>query len=192
VLPSDEVTLAERLHAADYAQMGFTANFRLDLAHGVPQGFDFWKEDMAEPKPRLERIVYGVPGAAFGALDYVDALWTWRRTWWQRLRVLGPPRHLYLQFMEPHGPYMPPADVAERIAGPPPPGTNAEIANDRMLSGGFDGLSPAEVRYLEGLYDAEVATLDDGLRRLFDQLRQRGLLNHTVVVITSDHGEQLG
>lgn len=42
------------------------------------------------------------------------------------------------------------------------------------------------------LYDGEVAYIDDELRRLFGELRQRGALENTYVVITSDHGELFG
>jgi arylsulfatase A-like enzyme len=41
-------------------------------------------------------------------------------------------------------------------------------------------------------YEACIAFLDDQLRELFDQLEQTGFLRNTLVVITSDHGEQFG
>ncbi len=41
-------------------------------------------------------------------------------------------------------------------------------------------------------YDAEVAYTDAMLGRLLDRLRQRGVLDHTLVVVTADHGEGLG
>ena len=40
------------------------------------------------------------------------------------------------------------------------------------------------------LYDAEVAALDRRLRRVFRRLRTRGLLEHAIVVVTADHGEE--
>ena len=41
-------------------------------------------------------------------------------------------------------------------------------------------------------YDAEVAYTDAMLGRLFDRLRQAGVLDRTVIVVTADHGEALG
>jgi arylsulfatase A-like enzyme len=41
-------------------------------------------------------------------------------------------------------------------------------------------------------YDDGVKYVDDYLQQLMDQLDRRGLANHTLVVITSDHGESLG
>ena len=41
-------------------------------------------------------------------------------------------------------------------------------------------------------YDNGVKYADDYLQQLMEELHQRGLANHTLVVITSDHGESLG
>jgi arylsulfatase A-like enzyme len=41
-------------------------------------------------------------------------------------------------------------------------------------------------------YDARVRAVDEEVGRLLDALEERGVLEHTIVVITSDHGEQLG
>jgi arylsulfatase A-like enzyme len=42
------------------------------------------------------------------------------------------------------------------------------------------------------VYDAALADLDASTGRLLGELEQRGLLEDTIVVITSDHGENLG
>jgi arylsulfatase A-like enzyme len=41
-------------------------------------------------------------------------------------------------------------------------------------------------------YDDCLAYIDEQLGNLFDELRRRGLLDKTVIVVTSDHGEGLG
>ena len=41
-------------------------------------------------------------------------------------------------------------------------------------------------------YDGEVAYADELVGRLVARLRQRGLLDHTILAVTSDHGEGLG
>ena len=38
-------------------------------------------------------------------------------------------------------------------------------------------------------YESSIAYLDDQIGRLFDELRSRGLLENTLVIVTSDHGE---
>ncbi len=46
------------------------------------------------------------------------------------------------------------------------------------------------MEYLRGLYDAEITHVDHWLRWLFQSVEAGGLLKNTVVVITSDHGEE--
>lgn len=41
-------------------------------------------------------------------------------------------------------------------------------------------------------YDSEITYTDHGVARIIDDLRRRGLLESTVLVFTSDHGEELG
>jgi choline-sulfatase len=41
-------------------------------------------------------------------------------------------------------------------------------------------------------YDAEIAQADRGVGRIVDWLRQHGVLDNTLVVLTADHGESLG
>ena len=54
------------------------------------------------------------------------------------------------------------------------------------------GASPARPQAnavrLDG-YESSIAYLDEQIGRLFDELRSRGLLENTLVIVTSDHGE---
>jgi arylsulfatase A-like enzyme len=43
-----------------------------------------------------------------------------------------------------------------------------------------------------GRYDAAIAFIDQEIGRLLDELQRRGVLDNTIVVVTSDHGEQFG
>jgi arylsulfatase A-like enzyme/Flp pilus assembly protein TadD len=60
----------------------------------------------------------------------------------------------------------------------------------------FDPHAPyrAPQAFQEGrtAYDAEVAYTDASLGRLLDDLRGRGALDRTIVIVTADHGESLG
>jgi arylsulfatase A-like enzyme len=52
--------------------------------------------------------------------------------------------------------------------------------------------SSEEVETLMAAYDGAIAYLDHQVGLLFDALERRGLLENTLVIITSDHGEQFG
>jgi arylsulfatase A-like enzyme len=45
-------------------------------------------------------------------------------------------------------------------------------------------------QYVEALYDSEIREVDASLGRFFEYLEQSGLLDETIVILTSDHGEE--
>ncbi len=61
----------------------------------------------------------------------------------------------------------------------------------------YDSPAPYRTAFDEGRqamdrYDGAIAYLDAEVARLLDSLQARGVLDRTIVVITSDHGEQFG
>jgi len=69
---------------------------------------------------------------------------------------------------------------------------NAErLARPKATSTGERVLDAADLSYLEDRYDNAVRAADAGFGALVDGLRSAGLLDSTLVVVTSDHGEAL-
>jgi len=61
----------------------------------------------------------------------------------------------------------------------------------------FDPHQPYEARVpnrhlIPTPYDAEIAAADIGLGMILDELRRQNLLDHTLTIVTADHGESLG
>ena len=50
-------------------------------------------------------------------------------------------------------------------------------------------LSAAQINHLVALYDGEIAFTDQQIGRLMERLRQLGLDDNTLVILTADHGE---
>lgn len=75
----------------------------------------------------------------------------------------GRPFFYWLHFYDPHTPYRPPEEFAKRF----PPGP-------------------------QGLYNGEIAYTDVWVGHVIQSLRERGLLERTLVVIAGDHGEAFG
>lgn len=48
-----------------------------------------------------------------------------------------------------------------------------------------------DIPVIRALYDGTVADADDRLGRVFDTMRENGLLERTIVIISADHGEEL-
>ena len=56
----------------------------------------------------------------------------------------------------------------------------------------FWNYTESEQKRLRQLYDGEARHVDHHLARLFAGLEERGLLGRSIVIVTSDHGEEFG
>jgi arylsulfatase A-like enzyme len=182
-LAESEVTLAEKLGALHYASAGFSANLYIREQLGYAQGFDHWQSFLKDPgggvKPRANRIRASATAWVREQLVAAEELSVAERR----------PLFLYLHYLDPHSPYGPPEPYLTRFrraAGD----VDDEIANTKLRSFRFNEIDSSEIELLESLYDGEVAYLDSELRRLFEELERNHFLDNTIVVVTSDHGEE--
>ena len=92
--------------------------------------------------------------------------------------------------------YMPPREYADRFALG---AWDAACANEldrpknkqRIWESADIPVSAEQRDAIEALYDACILHVDDRLRELFGSLERRGLMENTLVIVTSDHGEGL-
>ncbi|MGQ9628210.1 MAG: sulfatase family protein, partial [Anaerolineae bacterium] len=109
------------------------------------------------------------------------------------------PFFLFLHFWDVHYPYIPP-DRFVQVNGPLGGGERrliasalAEINNPvwqqftRRLARGYK-----YVDEVVALYRGEVAFVDEQLGRLWETLEKLGVMDETLIILTSDHGESLG
>lgn len=178
-LSLEETTLAESLAARGYRAAGFTNNFHVSEALGYSQGFDHWQAFRPLEKGQAKMR---------GDVLRINSL-----RWLEGVEQATPPAPvlLYYQYMEPHAPYEPPEPFRSRWALPHAPGADA-TANRRFVEGELWGRTAEDIALLASLYAGEVAALDEELHRLFTDLQSQGILDHAVVVITADHGEEFG
>lgn len=90
---------------------------------------------------------------------------------------------LFLHFYDPHWPYAAPEAHRE------PFGAKAARGLGSRPSG---NAAPADPAPLRDAYDAEIHYTDAQIGRVLDHLDRTGLSRHTLVVVTSDHGEEFG
>ena len=99
------------------------------------------------------------------------------------INALEEPFLAYMHFFPPHWPYQPKKDFFKKFRDgwvpavtPPHPFIGTAYDDDTLLGA-------------REKYDEYLASWDDEVGRLFDYLQDSGLLDRSVVVITSDHGE---
>ena len=103
----------------------------------------------------------------------------------------GRPFFGFINYFDAHTPYILPPGAEHRFGRP------ARTAEEVATIQGWDNRSrtsvtDAELTLTRDAYDDGVAFLDAQIGKLFDDLEQRGVLDDTVVILTSDHGENHG
>lgn len=93
-----------------------------------------------------------------------------------------------------HTPYDPPTAYRELYCDPEYEGPfSAFYAEHRIaIEKGEYEPTEADVRQVRDLYWAGVTQADDMIQQVLDALEEQGVLDETIVVVTSDHGESLG
>jgi arylsulfatase A-like enzyme len=179
-------TLAEALGGAGYATVGFSNNPWLGSGTGLTQGFaefhDVWRD-------RGATVDQGAAVTNERALAWIDDR-----------PAKSAPFFMFVNYLEPHLAYAPPppfdraylpeeADPA-RVARLRAFRNPDDLAHDLKVPGHV--LEDEDLKILAAQYAGEVAYLDSRLGELVQGLRSRGLLDGTLLVVTSDHGEHLG
>lgn len=178
-LQPDEVAMAEILAAAGYATGGFSASRGISRDGGFAQGFAKW-ENLAMKESPI-RTGDWVPAradeVAGRALDWLDTV------------PASKPTLLYLHFMEPHIPFDPSPEAVAKLVKEEDRSLHQRVNGHVRFSRVFP-ISAHMLGVIQDFYDAEVLSLDLSLEKLFAELSARGFLENSIVVITSDHGEE--
>jgi arylsulfatase A-like enzyme len=175
------------LRAAGYRTAGFQKNPFLGPGSGLEAPFDLYRVVGGD---RAERDSGGQVVRA--ALRWADSLAAQRASG-GRAAGGGDPYLLYVHFMDPHIDYRAPerwrAEAVRDYTGT----IDGTAKNLHARLGSSAPLTFEDRVHLRRLYAAEVAYLDAAIGRLLEGLRERALLDDsTLVVVTSDHGEQFG
>jgi arylsulfatase A-like enzyme len=112
--------------------------------------------------------------------------------------LAGEPFFLFLRHMDPHTPYLPPPPFRDLFYGKDPcvspHDSMAPVFSSESFGDFFRSWMPPGIRDIDWVvaqYDSSLAYMDLCIRRLITRLEELGLLENTLVVITSDHGETL-
>jgi arylsulfatase A-like enzyme len=197
--------LPEILHEAGYCTLGVSPNSWMSDEFGVTHGFDVylklwqcWHTMSTTPKEAVgllsplvqkanrwySRHIFPRRNRARQVCQHIDKL----------LATAPEPFFLYAIFWDMHLPYYPSPQHATRWL---PAGVTLDQAqqvnrNQLRYFAGQIPMSEADFAILRACYDGALATIDEEIGALVEMLRQRGLLDHTVLIITSDHGENIG
>lgn len=193
-LADSAVTLAEALAEHGYDTAGIADGGNVQASRGFAQGFRVWDSDFRGADHRVDRAV----------------------RWLDSERDPAKPFFLFLHTYQVHTPYVPERQYVELFADPDYDGPlraawegaraywEENIATLRGAIGDIqsrfykphipkeDGTSlpPADLAFLKALYEAEIRQTDAAFARFLAALDERGLDENTLILVTSDHGEE--
>jgi arylsulfatase A-like enzyme len=185
-LPPTLVPLAERMRRLGYRTAAFVANPHAGPSSGMHRGYERLVSSIFEvERPNVARWLDEVGKSPF---------------------------FLYLHSVEPHHPYAAPHRFYGQVGAPVPHDQRLLVeqarryvdliqvagGRDRVRAGQALGEQPAVLEGLaprradiDAMYDASVAWADDNLGVVLGMLRDRGLLERSIVVVLADHGEEI-
>ncbi|TAJ24055.1 MAG: hypothetical protein EPO68_02115 [Planctomycetota bacterium] len=211
-LPLCGTFLPELLRAAGYRTGGFYSWKYLEPRFGFGPGFEVYE--------RIGHSVYSHPEHAqkFDALraagdkaaleewrarepklfddqrptagETVDAALAWLDTVAQSSARASDPFFLFVHLFDVHDAYRPPPPFDAKFTDPAYAGpiTGDQVSSPKSLV--VPGMAAADLAQLVALYDGEIAWVDTQVQRVLDALSARGIADDTLVILTSDHGEE--
>jgi arylsulfatase A-like enzyme len=172
VLLPEHLTLAEMLAGHGFRTVGLSSNAFVDTAFGLAQGFEEFRFFDLDSAQQTRAILQELPGI----LD--TTLLDERRLF------------LFVNLMDAHIPYN--ISVWGDAYGVRHPLARGRHQLKWSISAG-EMQYPAKLRQQQNAaYDAALRYLDDAVREIVGMLTRRELLDDTLLIVTSDHGEGLG
>ena len=181
-------TLAEYMLDAGYFTAAIGSNPFLTSRRNISQGFI---EYNFFPKPSigksfgarlLKRIVPSRFRAEVSTHDLTKLACHWIEENYEK------DFFLWIHYYDPHLPYSPPPDFIEKL--PPSPAIGTSFSKLEAVRGGYFVPSLAEKDWIRELYGSEVRYVDKSLGSLLDTLKRLNLYEESLIILTSDHGEE--
>ena len=164
-VPEDVPSLPRLLQERGFFTQALVTHLYLSKQYGFGNGFDaHWYRYDARAEPVTDRAISFLRER--GDRDFF----------------------LFLHYYDPHWHYDPPPPF-DRTFDPDYEGQASGVWWE-LKEETEDSIDPRDLRHILALYDGEILYTDRQLGRLFGAMRKMGLFDKSLVVVTSDHGEE--
>jgi len=192
-LPQDIPILSQFLKVDGYLTAGIVSSIQVSRIFGFDKGFDVLdigrsRFNGAGLEPALARLRLKPREDTYPRYNAED-LTSQAIAWIESQRTRDRPLFMYLHYSDPHEPYRPPPDHDRWREFSGPRGRTLLEPPSRIPRDGAT-FSEAEVEALTARYDAEIAFFDEQFGRLMRHLMESDLFSNSLVILTSDHGEE--
>jgi arylsulfatase A-like enzyme len=176
-------TLTEILKRNGFDTASFNGGIQLDPLYGLDRGFDVYVS--SRPSVASAEVLVD-------AVDRFDHQVSEAIRWIEQRK--GRSFFLFLHTYEVHHPYSPDPALLEELEpsyqGPLPNEVSVELL--KRINEGTLTIADADLEHVVAAYDAEIRSADRAFGKLVGFLRDRRLYEDSLIVVTSDHGEEFG
>lgn len=170
---ADFMTLATSLKAHGYVTGGFAGGAALAASYGFNQGFDVYKS---------EGTFDGLPTILPEARDFIRS-------------HSNEKFFVFIHGFDVHGQYIPPRGYDRRFTEDYKGKLTGSAEEQKSLredgvSNGRIFLNQEDTAFLRGIYDEKMARADESVRTVIDEIEELKLSEKTLIVFTSNHGEE--
>jgi arylsulfatase len=182
-LPKAVPTLPKTLQRIGYKTVGVVSNYILRRKWGWDEGFTIFDDTLNERelvRKLPERIAEYATNRAIELLEqyHNEQLFMW------------------IHYQDPHGPYTPPERFAKLFTNPNQEPRNLNLKKSLGGRGGIPSYQQLganrDFHYYVSQYDGEIRYFDEQFHQLIDSLKNFGLYDDSLIIFTSDHGEEMG
>lgn len=210
-LSSRFTTIAELLRANGYMTAAFSNNPWVSPLTNLNQGFDFFFQGYEKSSAigskweklliaqGVRRLMKGENATGDLITDYLTAQQTNTqiKKWFDNTWNHDTPFFMFINYMDAHLPYAVPESYAKLFLPKTVSYKNAMSMGSNpgiymLYYAGLFRMSENDFDSLRSLYAAEINYLDHYIGNLCEQLRSLRILDNTIIIITSDHGENFG
>ena len=200
-LARDLDVLPSILNQMGYITVSLYNNPLVGRGNAMDRGFDFSIGVETDTKVSFidQRLYYKYGLKDSGVLETCELLYAWVKEHDRR----GAPWLAFVNLLDAHLPYIPRepwmGEFLNRL------GVEVDKVDQRAVWRAMSGrtgiqefqsgkliLSDRELAWLRAAYYSEVRAIDQYLGDTFERMRRERLLDDTIVIITSDHGEAIG
>jgi arylsulfatase A-like enzyme len=197
-LSDASVTLAEIFRENGYTTAAVAANTIVLRWHKLEQGFHIldYEESIGivyknyHFRPILHFFCFATNLYPKYALYYRTADDINRESIRVLEKISSDPFFLFINYLDPHVPYLPPRPFSGYFSDKVVPHAYRHKLNFLTWMNRLD--KETRDSYQLSQYDGEIAYLDNQLGQLFFQLKEMGLYDASLIIVTSDHGELFG
>ncbi len=207
------LTIAQALTQQGYATAGFVGNtFYCSYDSGLDRGFTHYEDHELEPVSAARSAILvdltlktaagfapmvlgggqGVLKLAHGERKGAHRVNHELVRWLRSGRDPSRPFFAFVNYVDAHEPYVLPPGAAPRFSPTPLDQDALSFLVDAWPQIDKTRIPPRFRALAQDAYDDCLAFVDEELGKLVQQLKQQGLFEQTLMIVTADHGEGLG